>query len=323
MLTRIFCQLIVAYIVIRIFNGEMDDARLRSFLSVARLGGFSAAARQLNVTQPAVSHHIRSLEEQYRVQLFRRHANRSVLTLEGEILRKHAEELESAYRRLDHEMGNLAAAERTFDVGATLTVAEYVLPSILAAHRREHTSVRIRLSVRNTDETLERLMHGHLELAIVEGPTARLTLPSRKLVDDELFVVAAPEHRLTRESRTAPISLDSLLESDLILREPGSGTRAVLEHYLLLYNNRGLTAFTPFMEIGSINTIKSLVRSGLGVTVISALAVRKELEEGSLERIALAGRPIKRELRVVWNEYSSREFVEEFRAFCRRHLSTA
>ncbi|HUX21948.1 MAG TPA: LysR substrate-binding domain-containing protein, partial [Spirochaetia bacterium] len=121
------------------------------------------------------------------------------------------------------------------------------------------------------------------------------------------------------ESAGRRISLETLLTSEIILREPGSGTREVFERYLAA-RGHGAPALQPLMEIGSNNAIKSLLESELGVSVISRLAVERELREGRLISIRLEGPRITREMRFVWSEYSDLGFVEEFIRFCGQHM---
>jgi len=307
----------------------MLDFRLRSLLEVVRTGGFSTAAEVLHLTQPAVSQHIRALEELYGVTLLLRKGKRTRPTPEGELLFVHAERMEALSRSMDRDMATARSVVRTFEVGATLTIAEYLLPRLIGRYRRENEHVRIRLSVENTDGTIHRLQRNELVLAIVEGPFREEGLLSSKLAGDELLAVCAPGHPIVAEGeparRTARravgrrVGLATLLGSDLILREPGSGTREVFERYLVLQGVDPRSVH-PYMEIGSINAIKSLVKSELGVTILSRLSVEAELEEGSLVRIPIDGPPIHRELRFVWNEYSDRTFVEEFSRFCVRSI---
>ncbi len=293
----------------------MNDFRLRSLLAVVRTGSFSAAAEILHVTQPAVSQHIRQLEEFYGSRLLSRVGRRTVPTPTGSLLFEYAESIESLYRSMDRDIFNAAAAVRTFDVGATLTIAEYLLPPLLGQYRKLNAHVRIRMTVQNTKETIDRLIRNQITLAMVEGPFDRGSLHTCKFIDDEMVAVCAPEYELKRANGGSSIPIAALLASDLILREPGSGTRTVLEHYLMRHG-MDPRSIRVYMEIGSINAIKSLVSSELGVTVVSRSAVERELKEGKLVQLHLDGGPILRELQFVWNDYSDAGFVEEFIGFC-------
>ncbi len=293
----------------------MNDFRLKSLLETIRRGSFSSAAEFLGITQPAVSQHIKALEGSYGVQLIAKRKNRPVPTREGMLLYHHAEKIEAAYRSIERDMRNASSAVRTYDIGATLTVGEYLLPSLLAEHRRLHAETRIRLAIQNTRHIVERLLRSEIVLGLVEGPVEVAGVEVRSFGRDELVVVAAPDHPLVTKARRRGITLAELLASELILREPGSGTREVFERYLV---GRGIDArlLRPYMEIESINTIKLLVRSALGISVVSSLAVKEEIRTGTLVRVPLAGPPIERELRFVWGESADALFVRDFMEFC-------
>jgi len=300
----------------------MNDFRLKSLLETIRKGSFSSAAEFLGITQPAVSQHIKALEGSYGVQLIAKRKNRPVPTREGMLLYHHAEKIEAAYRSIERDMRNASAAVRTYDIGATLTVGEYILPHLLTEHRRLHAETRIRLAIQNTNHIVERLLRSQIVLGLVEGPVEAAGVEVRSFGRDELVVVAAPTHPLVAKARRHGVAITDLLASELIIREPGSGTRVVFERYLV---GRGIDArlLQPYMEIESINTIKFLVRSALGVSVISSLAVKEEIREGSLVRVPLAGPPIERELRFVWGESADALFVRDFMEFCTASLERA
>ncbi len=296
----------------------MHDFRLKSLLETVRRGSFSAAAEALHITQPAVSQHIKALEESYGVKLIAKRKNRPFATQEGLRLFHHAEKIEAIYQAIERDMRNANSAIRIYDVGATLTVGEYILPNLLAEYRRLHAETRIRLAVQNTARILDHLHHGQIVLGIVEGPVEKAGLRAQPFAKDELIVVAAPDHPIAARSGRLPLA--ELLAAELILREPGSGTRLVFERYLMRHGIDPRLVH-PYMEIESINTIKYLVRSQLGVAVISRLTVREELREGSLVHVPLAGSPIERALRFVWTDSADEHFVGDFVGFCRARLA--
>jgi LysR family transcriptional regulator, transcriptional activator of the cysJI operon len=298
----------------------MTDFRLASFLAVSRLNSFTRASEELHITQPAVSQHIRALEEVYGVKLLARNGRKIQLTPPGRLLADYGERIEAMYRGIERDMTNAASFERHFDVGVTLTLAEYVMPDLVGRFRRISPGTRIRLSVQNTAQTIDLLRRNSIVIAVVEGPAAAADLPSMHLDADELVAIAAPRHPLVAGRVKRRVRLGELLAADLILREPGSGTRAVFENYLVS-NAVDPRSIEPFMEIGSINAIKSLVQSELGVTVISRRAVAQELADGTLAQIRLAGAPILREFRFVWTPDSDAAFIEEFTQFCRESIA--
>jgi len=297
--------------------GMMQDIRLRSLLAVIRTASFSAAADLVHVTQPAVSQHIRSLEIEFGTVLLNRSGRHTTPTRTGELLFSYAERIEAAYRSMSRDLENATGATRTYDIGATLTIAEYLLPPLLGAYRKASPQVRVRMSVQNTEETIGRLLANHVVLALVEGPFEPGRLSTVRFSSDELVVACAPGHQICRQTETGGVPAEELLKADLILREPGSGTRTVFERYLL---QQGIDPreLKPYMEIGSINAIKSLVMSELGVTVIASSAIARELAEGTLVTVPLADGPITRDLTFAWHESADLDFVVQFIGFCTR-----
>lgn len=298
----------------------MPDFRLKSYLEVVRCGKFSAAAELLGLTQPAVSQHVASLEGAFGQRLLVRSGRKAVPTPAGQLLYEHAQRIESLYLQIEREMGNMPRPVRSYSVGATLTVAEYLMPPLIGAYQHAREGIKIRLAVQNTAATIELLKRNRIAFGIVEGPFDGNTLHSETLRTDELVAVCAPSHPLASFASRRRVSVKNLLAEDLILREQGSGTREVFERHLAAsgIDPHGLH---PFMEIGSNNAIKSLVLSEVGVSIISELAVADELRTGRLVRVPVAGPRIRREIRSVWNDYAETSFVEDFRGFCTEQIA--
>ena len=272
----------------------MPDFRLRSLLALAREGSVTAAAAAVGLTQPAVSRQLDELEEDFGASLFERRGRNLVPTEAGRTLIDCAVRIEALYRDTRRAVAE-SAGRISLLVGATLTVAEYFLPSVLAAFHEAEPGAEIGLVVANTAEIIRRLRSGELGLAVVEGPFDPEGLESRPIADDCLVAIG-PGKGAGRFDRG--LLLDELLGLPLILREKGSGTRAVFEGWLL---GQGCDPgrLKPAMEIGSLGTIKALVAGGLGYSVISARAIAVEVASGSLCLLEVEGFPISRELHLV------------------------
>jgi len=272
----------------------MPDFRLRSLLALAREGSVTAAAAAVGLTQPAVSRQLDELEAEYGAVLFERKGRNLVPTEAGRALIACAVRLEALYldtrRAVTESSGRLV-----LQVGATLTVAEYFLPPVLAAFHAAEPEAEIGLVVANTAEIVRRLRNGELGLAVVEGPFDDEGLEASAIADDSLVAIGPGrgDGRIDRR-----LSLEELLGLPLILREEGSGTRAVFEGWLLA-RERDPVRLKPAMEIGSLGTIKALVAGGLGYSVISRRAIDGELSSGSLCILRVEGFPIPRKLRLV------------------------
>ncbi len=296
----------------------MFDSRLKTFIAVAENKNFSKAAAYLHLSQPAVSVQIQQLEEEYGTRLFKRWEKEVTLTPAGEVLLGYAYRILGLYKEAAREINRLEKQVRgPLHLGATLTIGEYLLPPVMGAFKQQFPQVDILLRVANT-QLIEKMVKGRqIDLALVEGPLATGGLTEENLMSDELVLVCAPEHRWAGQET---ISWGELKLEKLLLREPGSGTREVFEA-ALENSGRSVNDLTIFMELGSTQAIKALVRENLGVTVISRLTVKEELAAGTLKALTFSDRPIVRSLRFVYLEGQVSSLVcESFMQFCQNYV---
>ncbi|GAA0179598.1 selenium metabolism-associated LysR family transcriptional regulator [Clostridium sediminicola] len=290
----------------------MIDIKLLTFITVAKTNNFTRAANILNITQPAVSQHIKALEEYYNVKLFYKKGNGRQLTDEGKILFKYAVELNRLSKVVESELKNRTSVISRYYVGATLTVGGYVIPNIIGKYRSMHESIDIILYVENTESIMKRLFNGDISLGIVEGPFNKTRVNYTKFKEDELVLAVSPNHPLARK---CSVTLDELLREKLILREKGSGTRKVFEEKLLEVGY-SLEDIDVYMEIGNITALISLVESNLGCTIISKEAIKQSLKENTLKIIPIDNFRILREFNFVYLNDTELDFVDEFIRFC-------
>jgi DNA-binding transcriptional LysR family regulator len=297
----------------------MIDQRLVTFLTVCSTKNFTKAAGLLNLTQPAVTKHIQYLENYYGSTLFRQQGRQIHLTEAGRILYEFAQDLEAKAAVLERRIQNSRAAAQRYSIGATLTIGEYILPYILGEYKAGHPDRDILMRVHNTVEITKKLLNGEIDLGLVEGPFDKRKFCFMKLMDDELVLAAAPRSGLAQQGE---VEFLEVLQSKLILREAGSGTRKVLEDKVgeLGYPPNRLKAY---MEIGSLGAIKSLVRLDLGYTIISKSAIANELNAGSLVSIPIKGVKIMREFNFIYQKESPAEFVSDFTAFATASTAAA
>ena len=287
----------------------MIDPKITTFIWAAKLKSFTKAAEMLNLTQPAVTQHIKQLEVHYKVKLFKKVGRQIYLTEEGEILFKYAKDLEANSLFVERTLRNKSALNKRYNVGTTLTIGEYVLPDMLGRFKQENENIDIIVHVHNTDENLKRLSSGELDLSIVEGLFDKNRFKYKIMRDDELVLVASP---VSSFARVGEVSLEDVAYGGkLILREKGSGTRMVLENKM---SDMGLslTDLKVYMEVGSIGAIKSLVQANLGYTVVSLEAVDKEVREGTLVIVPIKGIKIMREFNFIYTDISQNSFIQEF-----------
>lgn len=273
----------------------MLDFRVRTFLTVCRTLNYTRAAEELNITQPAVSQHIAYLERLYGAKLFALRGKKPQLTDAGRLLR-------GAFTTMAHD--ELLLHERvaalvedhsiTLHIGATLTAGEFIVARPLARWLAERPDARMTLYAGDTRELLDLLAEGTIDSAFIEGPFNRSAYRCDELCTERLVCVCAPDH--PRAGSTCRI--EDLLDERLIVREPGSGTRAVLENALTA-RNLSVAAFGHVGTASSIGVIKTLVEGGAGISFLYRAAVRDELRDGRLGAIEIAGAPIEHPIAFV------------------------
>ena len=294
----------------------MADRRLQVFHTVARLLSFTKAAEELHMTQPAVTFQVRQLEEQFNTRLFDRTHNRISLTDAGKRVYECAERIFELYSEMDNSVRELTGdISGVLILGASTTVAEYMLPALLGDFKEKNPEVTIRLKVANTDGIVSMVENNTIDLGIVEAPVNNKNLVVEKCRMDQLVVIVPPGHDLANESL---ISLEKLIQHPFICREEGSGTREVMIEHM---NDEGLNTndLNVAMELGSLEAIKGAVEAGMGVSILSRATISKELKLGSLIAINLDP-PINRPFSFVHQKQKFRvRAMEELLSFARNY----
>lgn len=287
----------------------MLDYRTHTFLAVYRTGSFTRAAKRLHVTQPAVSQHIRQLEAHYGCALFAKTGRGVEPTPAGRLLYRTLDVAENDEARLRAELASLqgeSGARPPLRLGCTRTVADYVAPRLLSEHLRRHPDDRVYLRTGNTAELVGLIETGEVDLALVEGSFDRGLFESAALSREPFVAVAAGGGR--------PASVADLLAQRLVLREPGSGTREILEHHLAA---RGLSTddFVGVIELASIPAIKACVAAGAGVSFLYRVAVEDELGTGRLADVTPADFAAEHDFSLIWQRGS--RYAPRWRALLR------
>lgn len=257
---------------------------LRLFAAVARHRSFSRAAEALHVSQPAVSKGVREFEAQVGARLLERGPGGVRLTEAGKRLISHAQLLFTAERAAEEELEALRGLQRgTLAVGASTTIATYLLPSLLGTFHRAHPAIELRLTSANTQAVVERLVARELDIALVEGPVTGAGIRAQPWRKDKMVLITAPDHRLALAHAPAPQA--ALGDEIFLIREPGSGTRNVVEAAL----SRSGIRPGRVLEIGSTEAIKQMVAAGLGVAFVSAASAADQIALGRLKIVPLRG----------------------------------
>lgn len=275
----------------------MNDYRLKVFICVARNNSFSKASRELHISQPAVSKHIKELEEQYKIQLFRREASNIKLTAAGELLLIHAERITEYYNILLFELNQLKENySGELNIGASTTISQYVIPALLAKYIKRFPDIKLNLYNGNTHEIENKLKSNYLDLGIVEGNKQDSNLHYEHFLDDEIVLVT--RHN-SIYSKYDEIEISKLLTLPFVFREFGSGTLNVIEEKLLEHKIK-LSEFRIILRLGSSESIKSFLMQTDAVAFISIRAIINELKYKHLKIIDIKNFALFRSFRFVY-----------------------
>lgn len=261
--------------------------QLHIFFTVAEKGSFSSAAQWLHMTQPAVTMQVQSLEDYFGTKLFHRSTKRIELTESGEALMPFARRSIELLRDTDIAMSKFThMLQGRLQLGASLTIGEYVLPKLLAPFGREYPNITVSMKVMNTAQILDEIINHQLTFGLVEAPIDHPDVYTEAVLSDELKVIVPSGHPLFGSDE--PIELDELLRHGFVLREQGSGTRQVMEAEL---KSAGVDpeAMKVVMELGSNGAVKSAVEAGLGISVLSESSVRHETALGLIQARTVRG----------------------------------
>ncbi len=280
----------------------MENFRLKVFRTVAEQMSFRKAAESLHLSQPAVSQQIRALEEEAGTRLFDRaggegHGTQIALTEAGRILLRYANQaaqiMLEAQRALA-ELNDEVAGE--LRLGASTTIAQYVLPRILGAFLRQYPHVHMSVTSGNTERIAEAVAEQQVMLGIIEGPAMRRDVKTERLVQDEMVLIVNPMHPWATSK--SPIRVEELTKVPLLLRERGSGSRRVVER-ALKQANVSLKSLRVAMELDSTEAIISGVEAELGAGFVSRWAISKVLRLGTVRVARVQGLRIVRDFSFV------------------------
>ncbi len=295
----------------------MDDHKLKVFCTVAETRSFSKTSEIIHLTQPAVSLQIQSLEEVYETKLFDRSSSTVALTPAGEVLYKYAKEILVLYASAEKVIGKLTGLVKgSITIGACSNVGNYLLPSVITDFKKTHQKVKVHLLVCNTKRVIELLNSGSIDLGLVSVDSVRQKMIVKKLVSDELLVIVSPDHPWAKK-KEVPVS--DLTKEPFIFREAGSGTRQMIEKFLARH---GITPHEMKIStvLGSTEAIKDVVENGLGISIISGWAARKESKYGTLRLLRLKEEKMVRDFSLIINKNSvSSSALDEFLTFLKSY----
>ncbi|MFZ9038627.1 MAG: LysR substrate-binding domain-containing protein [Gammaproteobacteria bacterium] len=239
----------------------------------------------MHMTQPAVTFQVRQLEEYFNTRLFDRTHNKVNLTPAGERVAEFAERIFDLYSEMENSVRDLTGEiSGALTIGASTTIAEYMLPALLGEFKNRYPDINLRLKVSNSEGIVSMVEHNVIDLGLVESQVSNKNLIVEVCHDDQLVVVAAPDHELVK--RGAKVKAAEIVKYPFVSREEGSGTREVIMQYLIDKNvNPGEMNFC--LELGSPEAIKGAVEAGMGITIISRSIIDKELKLNTLCELQL------------------------------------
>jgi DNA-binding transcriptional LysR family regulator len=296
----------------------MLDYRHQTFLVLCRVGSYTKAAQALNLTQPAVTQHIKALEAHYGNRLFQYANKRLSLTEHGKLLYQYASAISADSDFLTERLRKKDLSSPHSRFGATLSIGQYIMPPILKKILRAKPATSISMLVENTEHLLEKLEHGDIQFAFIEGIFEKTSYHSELFALEPFVGVCSPSSPLAEH----PVRLEELISQSLVVREQGSGTREILEH-LLHERNLSVTSFAKVTEVGNMEAIKELVRDGLGITFLYQAVAHKELVSCEMKRLIIADMDVHREFNFVFlkNSQHAPELLRWFQVFTEEYIS--
>ncbi|WP_077329019.1 LysR family transcriptional regulator [Virgibacillus siamensis] len=273
----------------------MNIDYLEMFCQVIEEGSISQAARIGYISQPAVTSKIRQLEKHYGTELFDRTGGKLQLTESGSALYPYAKEVIDLFNQSEEAVKVITNREvSTLNIGASLTIGEYLLPGILGEFQKKNRNLKLNLAIGNTPSIVAQLENREIDIALVEGIVTHDDFHIEKFTEDELIMVVPSNHRWNDRSE---ISIEELPQEKMIWREKNAGIREIVDN--VLRENNVLEKVKSYMELGSTQSIKSAVEAGMGISILPKLSVKRELALGVIKHVTISDVRITRDLSVV------------------------
>jgi DNA-binding transcriptional LysR family regulator len=287
--------------------------QLQIFLAVARSGSTTAAAGQLALSQSAASAALNELENLLDCRLFDRVGKRLILNDNGRLLLPQAGQVVDAAKTIEQQFLRPGIAQGGgLQIGASTTIGSYLLPSLIAAYRRQHSGLQVRVTIANTADIVAAVGNFEVDVGLIEGPCHAADVQVEPWMIDELLIVSAPQHPIL--SGDKKIGVAQLRDAEWLLREPGSGTRAAVEQALLPH----LHHLRQTCEFGNSEAIKHATAAGLGISCLSRAAVADFLQSGRLVALNTSLPSLHRRFYLIHSKHKILSLrLMQFLAYCR------
>lgn len=272
----------------------MNLNHLKAFCTVAQVKSISEAARLLHMSQSSLSYQIQLLENDLDVELFTRTTRGVELTAMGEIVYEYGQTFLQLAENLKRDLNNWKSGHERLVVGASSSIGSYALPCTIYSFKEKYPNANIKLLVGNREETIQKLLDKTIDIGLIEGPVEQPGLATRGIAEDELLLIVPPAWKGPER-----VTLEELCHLPMILREEGSGTRGVIARALAA---QGLTIanLNVVLELNSNDAIKSAITAGHGVSLLSRLAIRREIHAGTLKALQVEGISFRSTFHIVY-----------------------
>lgn len=272
----------------------MQLEELRTFVTLAEVKNFTKTAEKLLMSQPTVSLHIKNLEKEFETELFQRSPKFLKITPSGELLLERAKEIIMMYEETKRNISELHhSVKGKLKIGASFTIGEYILPSVLRDLQIKYPELEIELLVGGSNEILQFIRHNKVDVGLIEIPCQEKELITVPFMEDELSIVCSTNHPLSRKQ---VVKKQELQHQAWITREAGSGSHECLKRFI--HTNE--LKVKSMLTISSVQAIKEGVRNGLGLSLLSRIVIERDLKEEKLSTVQLEQQSFKRSLSYVY-----------------------
>ncbi|MEG1134883.1 MAG: LysR family transcriptional regulator [Cellulosilyticaceae bacterium] len=296
----------------------MIDIRVHTFITLSKLKSYTKTAEALCITQPAVTQHIKHLENHYEQKFIMQQGGKLQLTSAGERFLQYCLHIYNYSKQIEKVLLEMKDHGRSIHFGATLSIGGFLMPPILAQYMREYPHMQMKMIIENTEILLKKLRIGEIEFALVEGYFNQADFTIKSLKKEPFILVASPQNEIALQKE---VTFESLRNQVLMVREEGSGTREILERAMTERNDH-IKNFKRLIEIGSLEVIKEMVKSNLGISFMYEVAAAKELQEGTLVAVSIKEMKLEKEFHLAYMEKAilEEEYLEFF-AFIQNRVS--
>lgn len=287
------------------------DYRDQVFLSVAEHLSFSKAANELFISQPAVTNHIKKLENKLNSTLFNRKGNKIYLTKAGALTYRHLKSIRLLYRELEFNLTQLNnSLKGSLRIGASSTIAQYVIPKVIASFYKRYPKIKVYLINGNSSEIEKKLLDNEIDIALVENKSSQSNIKYVNFLDDEIVAVTGKN---SVYSKLKNLSIPDFQELPIVLREKGSGTLQVIQQ-TLLKQNISLNKLNVVLHLGSTEAIKNFLSDFDGIALVSDKSIVKEYKQKEIVKIRIKNTTINRKFRIALHQghqlSSSKIFID-------------